>query len=280
MITSDKENSVRKPAVCLAILIALLISCSLPGQLAATSTPLPTAAATSPMPQDLDTPTSRPPTPTPTNTASPEPTATATPSTTEIVFAAGTTAAVLQGNLQPNQVKTYTLSAEQYQPIILILKSTTNDLYLGVKAPDGSTLLDPTNRWTNWQWLLPMKGQYTIQIFGGSASSDFSLTAKVAKRIAFEPGASSITLYDRTEKGYVFSYTLRCKADQTMTVNLNVSTSAAYLDIFGLATGALLKPTAKANTWTGKLPSTQDYIIEVIPADGQVVDYALMVTVK
>jgi hypothetical protein len=268
----------QKPAISLLILLVMLTSCNLPGRLAATDTPQPISTSTSPV--LLDTPTPMPPTLTPTETPPPAPTATATPSVTDIVFAAGTTAAVVQGTVQPNQVRSYTLSAEQNQPMVLILNSTGTDNYLGVIGPDGSKLLEPANKWTRWQWLLPKTGQYTIQVTGGAASADFTLTTKVAKRVSFASGATSVTLSDRTENGYVFSYALRCQAGQTMTVSLNVAASTAYLDVFGLATGSLLSSSTRATTWTGKLPSTQDYILEVIPANGQVVDYGLTVTVK
>ena len=65
-----------------------------------------------------------------------------------------------------------------------------------------------------------------------------------------------------------------------MTVALNVPSSTAYLDIFGLTTGSLLSSAAKASTWSGVLPQTQDYVIEVIPNNGQVVDYSLTVSVN
>ena len=277
MITRHQENPFRKPAISLAILLVMLISCNLPGRLAATATPLPVSPSTSPAPQDTSTPL--PPTPTSTATLTPMPTATATPSVTNIVFSAGTTAAVVQGTIQPNQVQSYTLGAEQSQPMILILKSTNNDVYLGVAEPNGNKLLDPANRWTNWQWLLPKTELYTIQVIGGATTEDYTLTAKVAKIVTFPAGGSSVTLSDSTPKGYVFSYALKCQANQTMTVSLNVSASTAYLDIFGLATGTLLSSSARANSWTGTLPSTQDYIIEVIPASGKVVDYTVTITV-
>jgi hypothetical protein len=78
----------------------------------------------------------------------------------------------------------------------------------------------------------------------------------------------------------VFTYAIACKASQVMSVSLNVPASQASLDIFGLATGSLLSSGSKVNTWTGTLPSTQDYIIEVIPGGGQVVNYSLTVTVN
>ena len=74
------------------------------------------------------------------------------------------------------------------------------------------------------------------------------------------------------------SYALACQANQTMTVSLNVPATTAYLDVFGLANTLLLSPSSKATSWTGTLPSTQDYIVEVIPVGGQV-NYSLTVTV-
>jgi hypothetical protein len=64
-----------------------------------------------------------------------------------------------------------------------------------------------------------------------------------------------------------------------MTVTLDIPASSAYIDIFGLSSGSLVSSSAKASTWTGILPQTQDYVIEVVPNNGQVVDYALTVSV-
>jgi hypothetical protein len=266
----------KKPTVIasLIMLLILLMGCNLPSR----------AAVASPTPQISPTPlppvnTSIPPTATLQPSASPTPAATATPTPVNIVFATGTTAAVVEGSLQANQVQSYTLSAGQYQPMILSLTSQFNDAYLGVFEPDGNALLDPTVKWTNWQWLLPKTEVYTIRVYGGPKAETFTLTTKVAQRITFASGASSATLDGSTLKGYVVSYAITCNADQVMNVSLNVPASQAYLDVFGLATGELLSPSDKVNAWTGTLPSTEDYIIEVIPAGGLVVNYAMTVSV-
>jgi hypothetical protein len=196
-----------------------------------------------------------------------------------IVFAANTTAAVEQGAIQPNQVRAYTLGAGQYQPMILIVNSPNNDVTLGVTEPDGTVLLDPAKKYTNWQWLLPKTELYTIQIYGGATSEDYTLTAKVAQIVNFASGTSSITLSGSTPKGYVVSYALSCQANQVMTVSLNVPATTAILDVFGLSTGPLLNSSAKATSWSGALPSSQDYVVEVIPVGGEV-NYSLTVAVK
>ena len=64
-----------------------------------------------------------------------------------------------------------------------------------------------------------------------------------------------------------------------MTASLNVPNTVAYFDVLGIASGTLLSPTDQATKWSGTLPSSQDYIIEVIPVGGQV-NYTLTVSVK
>lgn len=246
----------------------LLAACNLPISSPATPTlePSPT------VPVVLDTPTPQPPT----ATFSPSPSL--TPVASAIVFSPGTTAGVVNGSLQAGEIKSYTLAASQYQPMILILDSTYGDYYLGVKAPDGSTLLDPANHWNRWQWLLPQTGNYTIQVVANTRSEAFTLTAKVAQVVSFASGSNSVTLNGSTINGFLVSYAFYCSNGQTMDAALNVPSTSAYLDIFGIASGALLEPSVKANHWSGVLPSTQSYIVEVIPNNGQVVNYSLTVS--
>jgi hypothetical protein len=209
----------------------------------------------------------------------PQATVTSTSPAVNIVMAAGTTAGVMQGTVQPGQVLSYTLSAGQAQPMILIVKSPNNDVTLAVFEPNGNALLNPVNKWTQWQGVLPRTEQYTIQVIGGATTESYTLTAKVAQLVSFSPGTSSASLSGSTTKGYVFSYGLGGGAGQTMTVTLNTPSSTAYIDIFGVASGSVLSSVARATTWTGVLPQTQDYVIEVIPNNGQVVNYGLMVSV-
>ncbi|HTX91748.1 MAG TPA: hypothetical protein VMC09_11105 [Anaerolineales bacterium] len=247
-----------------AAVLLVLAGCNLPSA-TATPPPLPTPTLQPP----LASPTEVPPTP----TSAPSPTL--TPAPVNIVFATGATAAVQSGTLQPGQSQVFTLSAGQNQPMVLILDSPSNDLYFGVTEPDGNKLLDPAKKWNRWQWLLPKTEVYTIQVYGGAAAENYTLTAKVAEVVNFPSGSSSTTLNGTTVNGFVVSYAAYCTAGQTMTATLNVPATTAYLDVFGLASGPLLSQSAKANSWTGTLPSTEDYVVEVIPNNGQVVSFSL-----
>lgn len=110
---------------------------------------------------------------------------------------------------------------------------------------------------------------------------NYNLTIKIASRINFTSGATSATVSGTTMNGFVVSYAIYCKSGQTMTLALTAPANSASLDVFGLAYGQLLlKETAQVTSWAGSLPADQDYIIEVVPNAGQVLDYSLMVSVK
>lgn len=234
----------------------------------------PTAISPSPTPVTLPfTPTSIPPSPTP------QPTATLLIPTGNFALAPGTTAGVVNGTIQPGQVVTYTMGAGQSQPLTLILDSPNRDVTLGVSEANGNVLLDPALKQTAWQMALPGTELYTIKVIGGATKEDYSLTVKTPQVVNFASGTTSTTLNGKTVNGYLYSYAMNFSAGQTMTVSLNVSSGTAYIDIYGLSTGTLLKASAAANTWTGILPQTQDYVIEVAPTNGQVVGYSLTVSV-
>jgi hypothetical protein len=276
MFTKIPNSQIKPWSIFISLVVSgiLLAGCSLPLSISATSTPTPTSIPPSPTHViPLNTPTTVPPTQTPL------PTVTPTPVPGVINFTPGTTAAVETGTVAPGQVVLYTLSAGQDQPMILRLDSPKNDVTLGVFEANGNKLLDPANKWSQWQWILPKTEIYTIQVIGGASTETYNLTVKVAQLVSFDTGATSMTMNGTTVNGYVFSYALTCKAGQTMTVSINVPATTAYLDVFGIATGPLLSVSAKANSWTGALPQTQEYIIEVIPANGLVVNYALTVSV-
>jgi hypothetical protein len=97
-------------------------------------------------------------------------------------------------------------------------------------------------------------------------------------RIVYFSSSNSITQKSATEQGYIVSYAIYGNFGETLNASLNVPSSTAYLDIFGMQTGSLLNQQDKANSWTGVLPETEMYIIEVIPRGGWIYNYTLTLT--
>jgi hypothetical protein len=196
-----------------------------------------------------------------------------------IIFAPNTTAAVMQGTISPGQLVVYTVQAEQYQAMTLKVESTNKDVTLEVFDPSGNLAFDPGKMYANWQWQLPQTGLYTIKLVGGAMTESYTLTTKVAKQFSFPAGTHKITMYGTNHGGLIQSYGIKLSAGTHLTVSLDVPSSKAYLDVFGVKTGALLNFTAHANSWTGTLPETQEYVIEVIPTGGYLMSYGLTVSV-
>jgi hypothetical protein len=70
-------------------------------------------------------------------------------------------------------------------------------------------------------------------------------------------------------------------AGQQMDVTINTDPEVAALTIWGFSDG---QPYARAqngvNEFSMTLPSTQDYIIQVVPQGGNVVDYELEIEIQ
>jgi hypothetical protein len=307
MLSKRHFTKIKSYTIMLALILSMLImaGCGALGSNTPTpvpSTPIPPSpttevlmpAATVPAgpavsQAEAATPTSIPPSPTPEPPLATStlvlsnqqilPTAISVPPTGNIVFAAGTTATIVQGTLAAGQVATYTLQAGQSQVLVLIMDSLNKDVTLGLFDPNGNILLNPANKWRSGQVVLPTTGLYRIQVTGGATTENFILTVKAAQIVNFASGTSSITMNGITAYGYPFDYSFNCGAGQTMTASLSVPSSTATLDIFeGATSNMLLFESAMATTWSGVLPQTQPYVVEIIPNNFAVVSFSLTVS--
>jgi hypothetical protein len=184
----------------------------------------------------------------------------------------------VQGAIQSGQIITYTLEAGQSQPMILIMNSPNNDVTLGVFEPNGNMLLNPANQWTRWQGLLPQTEQYKIQVIGGATAENYTLTAKVPQLVNFATGSSSISLNGTTVNGYVFSYA-SAQSQPDHDGDPQRTLQHGLYRYLRPCQRYYLEPGSQSNSWTGVLSQTQDYMIEVVPNNGAVVDYGLTVSV-
>jgi hypothetical protein len=266
----------------LTILFGLLLSgCNLPSTTPATPTfvfPTLTTAPT-PVPTTVYTqlPAALPPTSTPN-----VPTPTTKPAAVRIEFAPGATAGIEQGTLQPGELQDFVLEAGQSQPMIVMADSPAHDVTLGIVGrSSGVTLLEASKKWSSWEGILPVTQDYLLTVYAGTKTEDFTLTVIIPGRIIFSQGATSTTVSGSTPGGLVVSYVLYALANQTLSVSLNVPADSAALTIYGFEDGQpLLRSALNTTTWSSELPATEDYILQVVPKTGQVVNYTMTIAVK
>jgi hypothetical protein len=99
------------------------------------------------------------------------------------------------------------------------------------------------------------------------------------RRISFPPGADSATRTGVLTMGGADRYVLKASAGQNMTVSAASANNNVILVIFGKDGTVLISDHADASSWSGQLPSTQDYYIDVRAIDGTSANYTLTVTV-
>jgi hypothetical protein len=213
--------------------------------------------------------------PTPTTTSTPE------PGIVRLNFASGATVGFEEGQIQPGQALKFVVGAEKGQPMIAMADSPSHKVTLAITGKDGTDLVEASQKLTTWEGLLYATQDYYIQVLGGTAAETFALTVIIPSRISFAPDAISATVNGSTPGGTISSYVLQASAGQTMTISLDAPANTASLSIYGFTDGQTLVRSATGSTyWSGVLPSSQDYIIDVVPSSEDMLDFKLTVKVK
>lgn len=208
----------------------------------------------------------------------PPPPPTGAPSApTRITFAAGATEAAVQGTLGANSVQDFIINAQAGQTMMLTL-SSNNPMRVTVI---GATPERTNPEGTYWQGVLPTTQDYIIRLTSGPQAANYGLNITIPQRITFAPGGISATVTGTTSANRVVTYLLKASGGQTMTANLVAPPNTVGLTIYGLTDGIpLVRAVSGATSWTGVLPATQDYVIQVVPQSNGVINFSLQVTVQ
>lgn len=240
----------------------------------------------------LPTPTDPAPTPNPTLTVVPAtlvpPTNTALPTpvfrlpgATRINFEPGSTYGTARGRIAPGQVQNFSLRALQGQPMLASVASPDNDVTMSITAESGTALLPASQASSNWQGTLPATQDYYIQVMGGASEQEYSLWVSLPSRIQFSQGATSATVSGKTVGGNIASYVVAAQGGQTMDIVLMPEPTLAALTVWGFSDGQpLMRAQMGSTTFNMQLPSTQDYIINVVPQAGQEVNFSMKVEIR
>ncbi len=232
----------------------------------------------------LTSATSQPTTaPLPTNTLAPTPIPPSSnlPAATRINFATGATHAGVEGSIgNSNYVYYYVVRASKDQPMLLSVLSPNDNVKMSVFGANGTILLPATQKQSGWQGILPATQDYYIGLTGPDAI-DFMLDVLIPARIKFASGQNKIIITAQTVDLNGIMYVAYALAGQKMDVTINTDPSVAALTIYGFTDG---QPYARAQNgvvdFSMVLPSTQDYIIHVVPHTAGTINYTLTVKIQ
>ena len=252
----------------------------------ATPTPVPSPSPTG-VPPTSPPPTSPPPTTTPvpptTTPVPPTTTPVAEPPPTRIAFVSGATSALVEGTVQPGAINRYVLKASAGQTMRVYLSPYQPvDLLMAIWGADGDVLLSGHVKTDQWSGVLRTTQDYFISVTtaDGSTAVSYALQVIIPERIQFAAGTTSALVSGGAPAGGGHNYVLSAMGGQTMTVHLGVTQGLGLIIIWGADGTVLISDHAEATDWTGVLPSTQDYYIDVrAAADKPALAYTLEVSI-
>ena len=283
----------------LALILLVMSACGTPTAApAATATPIP-AATNTPAPA-ADTPvpptaTLIPPAEMPAAPAAQTPMAPSSePIPQRIRFAMGAVSAEVGGSLPAGGVARYVLQASAGQQMTLVLTASAPGVHavLALWGADGTVLISGGIDATVWSGLLPATQDYYIDVRSVTATPinyvlDVTIPPPAApaepvpQRIQFAPGAISAEIGGSLPGNGIARYVLGASAGQQMSLNLTQSSAGghAILALWGADGAVFISGGVDATAWSGLLPLTQDYYIDVRSVTSSPVDYILDVTI-
>jgi hypothetical protein len=194
-----------------------------------------------------------------------------------ISFTPGATSVILDGNLVPQHRNHYVLSADANQLLDVSVIVAGSGVQLIIYGADGTVLKSGMGEGTGFRGLLPKKQDYLIEV-GSNRALSYRLQVIIPERISFAAGAVSGVVQGSIGVTETHHYILRAGAGQTMTIKVTSSTGLVLLTLYGLDGVILKRALDGLAEWQGKLPSTQEYRIDLVSS--KQATYKMEVTIK
>jgi hypothetical protein len=197
-----------------------------------------------------------------------------------IRFAVGATSKTLTAHLNAHQGLDYIAWAakEQILEVNATPSSAGASLQLVIFGVDGTMLRSGMGEGSSFVGELPLSGDYIISVRAGETATDFTLQVIIPQRIRFASGAYSGSVNTYLPAGLTQYYSLDAGKDQTMEVAISPK-GGLKLAIEGIDGTVLKSASSGGASFSGTLPSTQDYFLTVTNT-GNSISYWMTVTIK
>ena len=192
-----------------------------------------------------------------------------------ILFATGGTAASVTGKLEANSKHYYLLNATANQTLEVTLTAPAGAA-LAILGADGTTISAASSN-TSYRGVLPKSQDYILELSSGNSALDYGLSVDIPQRILFAAGSSSTSITGTIPANLNQYFIIRASKDQTLTVTA-APTDKIQLTVYGVDGTVLKSGMSEGNSFSGTLPSTQDYML-VLKSANQVQAFTLNVSI-
>jgi hypothetical protein len=165
--------------------------------------------------------------------------------------------------------------------------STQGNVTLALLDPQDNLVAPLAASASGWQFAIPQTGDYTIVLLG-SGTVPISIRIPplgqaggldTPQRISFAPGGTSASVQGTTATPGLDRFVIRALGGQKMMVSVSATLGPVILIIYGADGNVLISDHAGATTWSGLLPTTQDYFVDTRSVGDATVDFTLQVTI-
>lgn len=202
-------------------------------------------------------------------------------------FARGTTSGIVNDGLRAGETRGYLIGAEQGQ--VMMVHAITWPVGQGQAAPTiatvrvysaagGSELAAPSGPGALWSGRLPGTGDFVVRV-SATRPTAYTLAVQIPRRLTAGGSDPTAAITGTAPSRAPVDYIIEGKGGQTLAASVRDGDPATLL-LYGLDDGEQLAPLSERRTlWAGTLPTTQDYVISVAPAD-EGARYELTVTLR
>ena len=206
---------------------------------------------------------------------------------TRVRFARGTTSGIIDDTLPTGGEHAYLLGALQGQVMLAHaiawrdeVSGRTGETTVRVFRPDGTELTSPGGAGPLWTGRLPLSGDYVVRVRASGAPAGYTLAVQIPRRVVVDRENPSASFAGVAPSRAPVDYLSRGDRGRMLDVELRSEDGGTHLHVYGLDDGTQLAGLADLHhRFGGALPSTQDYVISVVPG-GEGARYELLVTMR
>jgi hypothetical protein len=207
-------------------------------------------------------------------------------------FAQGTTSGILDDSLPAGRDRGYLLGALQDQ--VMLAHAIAWPPAVGQAGPearvrvyrahDGAELEAPGPDGPLWFGHLPGTGDYVIRVTAPAERPiSYTLAVQIPRRLILDRGHPQSEVSARAPSRAPVDFVVKGVQGQLFRAELRGSPAegaAPTLHVYGLDDGVQLAPLSeRRRSWSGALPTDQDYVVSVIPP-GEGAQYDLIVALR
>jgi len=207
-------------------------------------------------------------------------------------FAQGTTSGILDDSLPAGRDRGYLLGALQDQVMLAHAIAWPSAVGQGgpearvrvYRAHDGAELEAPGPDGPLWFGHLPGTGDYVIRVTAPTELPiGYTLAVQIPRRLILDRGHPQSEVSARAPSRAPVDFVVKGVQGQLFRAELRGSPAegaAPTLHVYGLDDGVQLAPLSeRRRSWSGALPTDQDYVVSVIPP-GEGAQYDLIVALR